>query len=214
MSGYRAGDLAGRISGLAGGPAEAAFQRHMQARGKAEGRDFLRTGYDRTDTDSGILATLPPAERYRPDFIGMGGHWYEVQGYGSEGIIRFKREKLEVLWDHYAQRGESVRQVRFFLYDSATDTAFIMPMQAVLWAIAQPESRYSDTLLDGRKAGWEVPASLFGRRLVEDACEYAKQLAAKARAESAKADAGAAAATLRTLRAAGVTGVGAQGGGA
>jgi hypothetical protein len=205
MSAYRGEELDSRISGMAGDPAEDAFRRYMATKNYREGEHYERSGWDRTDTGTAFLATLPPTERYRPDFVQIGGHWWECQGFGAEGIVRFKKEKLEVLWDHYAQRGEANRQVRFFLYDSSRDRAMVMPIQMVLWAINQPQARYDEKLLDGKKAGWEVPLWLLRQRLLTDCFDHLKSVTNAARKERDAVDEQAAAATRRAMRAAGLT---------
>lgn len=203
MTGYSSDTLTSRITGMAGDPAEHAFRAYMASLNRFEGQHYIRTGYDRTDMDTGFLATLPPEERHRPDFIQIGGHWWEVQGYGADNHLKVKRDKLEVLWTHYANCGFGTRQVRFFIYSSATGRCLIMPIQTILWAVQQPEATYSETLLDGRKPGWTVPVDLFDKRLIVDATGYMKQLVKQAEKELAEQDEQAAADTRRAIRAAG-----------
>jgi hypothetical protein len=173
---YMESSLEERIHGLAGDPAENAFRRYMATEGKLENQHYYRIGYDRTDTSTAFLATLPLVERYRPDFIQIGGHYWEVQGYGHKQTILFKREKIEVQWKHYAGHGQSRRQLRFFLYDSSRDAALVMPVQTVLWALRHADSVYDENAVGEGKAAWTVPADVFRERLVVDALDVAKKL--------------------------------------
>lgn len=168
MSGYANENVHDRIDGLAGGPAEAAFEAVMADRGRVVGQNLFRFGFDRVDTESRVLPTLPRVLRHAPDYISAGGHMWEVQGCGVDRTFTFKEEKLADLlsWGKFLNR-----RVRWGLFIQPDDVVLLATMDAVLWAIQQPETEHVILDPDDRfpKPAWRVPASLLYQREVKDA---------------------------------------------
>jgi hypothetical protein len=164
---YRDDTIHERIGTIAGRPAESAFIAAMAKRGYNIGEKLFRFGFEQVPTKFGVAATFPSWVLHAPDYIQVGGHMWEVQGCGHDGIVRFKREKLTTLWEDWHVRLGGNRQVQFAVYSMRDEVVYLLTFDMVLWAIDQPESRYLEQLVDA-KDGWEVPLELFDRRLVTD----------------------------------------------
>lgn len=146
---------------LAGRPAEQAFVRWQAARGRVEGEHFIRLGFDRVSTKSGLVASLDPSQQHMPDYLQVGGHAWEVQGAaGTEWKV--KKEKVDAL-TRYELQLSGGRNLRWFFYDQGTDSALICSHACLLSVVEQLE--LLPELLD-HKAGWKVPATAFGNHLV------------------------------------------------
>lgn len=179
MAGFARLTLEGRLGAhaLAGRPAEQAFRRYMGSLGRIEGTHYTHTGHDRVDTSAGLVATMAPEDAHGVDFISLGGHNWEVQGFGRTGEVLLKLEKVEPLT---AKRDRLApgRQVRWFLFDQPNDAAWLMPHETILNALTHPACRHE--LVDGRKAGVWVPVrQVFGQQLLVDPFAWLKALRAK-----------------------------------
>lgn len=156
-----------RISGLAGKPAENAFELVMADRGRILGQHLFRFGFDQVDTRDGVVATFSRVIRHTPDYLSTGGHFYEVQGCGYDRTLTFKKEKLEDLmkWAEFAGR-----QVRWAFYVQADDVVLFATMDAVLSALT--DERTTQTVLDAEtqnpKQAWRVPVEVFYEKRVKD----------------------------------------------
>lgn len=155
-----------RIAGMAGTLAEGKFEAWMASRGYHLNEKLLRKGHDQVSTRYGIVATLEPWEQKGPDYVQLGGHYWEVMG--GRDHIKVKRDKLEVLWREYQLRLSERREVRFYFYFSETDEGIVCDFPCVLWALHDPRARYEERLVDA-KDGWVVPVEVFRDRLVVDA---------------------------------------------
>ena len=164
-----------RISGLAGKPAENAFELVMADRDRVLGKQLFRFGFDQVDTRDGALATFPRVLRHAPDYVSVGGHMYEVQGCGQDRTLTFKREKLEDMlkWQEFMGR-----QVRWAFFVQADDTVLFSTMDAVLSALQ--DERTTMTVLDpdtlNPKEAWRVPVEVLYDKRVKDCFGAAKKV--------------------------------------
>jgi hypothetical protein len=164
-----------RISGLAGKPAELAFETVMADKDRIIGKNLFRFGFDQVDTSAGVVATFPKVLRHAPDYVSVGGHAYECQGCGVDRIITIKQDKLVDLlkWQEFLNR-----KIRWAFYVQPDDIVLFATMDAVLWAVNQPEAEV--TVLDagtrGEKSAWKVPVELLLRRRVKDAFEAERKV--------------------------------------
>jgi hypothetical protein len=156
-----------RISGLAGKPAENAFELVMAERGRIVGQQLFRFGFDQVDTRDGAVATFPRVMRHTPDYISVGGHLYEVQGCGNDRTLTFKKEKLEDMlkWAEFAGR-----ELRWAFFIQADDCVLFATMDAVISSLSDP--RTTQTILDpdtqNPKEAWRVPVEVFYDTRVRD----------------------------------------------
>lgn len=177
-------DVHTRLGGMAGRPAEEAFLRWMtQVKGYLLNQRVFRYGVDQWPTNQ-VVATMDAWERHTPDFLSVGGHFWEVEGTDA-GAWTFKKEKLAAL-THWHTSLTGARQLRWFLYHRPSDTAVICSHDTVLWAINQAESEYSEDLFDGEnKPGWRVPLHVFLDVMVACSPFEADKLAERHRAKQA-----------------------------
>jgi len=168
MSNYSNESVHDRLNGLAGKPAEQAFELVMAERGRIIDQNLFRFGFDKGDTENRVIPTLPRILRHAPDYISAGGHMWEVQGCGQDRTFTFKEEKLADLlaWGQFINR-----RVRWGLFIQPDQSMLLATMDAVLWAIQQPEAEHVVLDADERnpKPAWRVPVEVLLRREVKDA---------------------------------------------
>ena len=153
-----------RIAGLAGGPAEAAFIKVMEADGYMLDRKLFRFGLEKLPTEGAVVPTLTPLVRHAPDFVQVGGHMWEVQGCGTDRTFTFKREKLEALWQWFMLLNRDGRDLRFALYVQPDNIVYRSSIEHVLWA-CYTRGEFHEAVVD-TKPGWRVPADAFEWGLV------------------------------------------------
>lgn len=199
MAGFRERSIEDRLGAdsLAGQPAEQAFRQYMAGRGYVEGEDFCHYGFDRVSTKKGLVATMHPMVQHGPDFFQLGGHAWECQGFGRNGRVVFKLEKLLALW-RYWQEPLANRQVRFFLFDQPNNAYYLVPIQTVMWAVQS--ERAQKVILDDRKPAFEVPVELFREQLLTDPFAWLKKTREAEEKARAADEAAAAAETAELVR--------------
>jgi hypothetical protein len=148
-----------RIAGLAGGPAEDAFVRVMDADGYALGRKLFRFGLEKLPTEGAVVPTLTSLIRHAPDFVQVGGHMWEVQGCGQDRTFTFKQEKLQALWSWFLLLNQDGRDLRFALYVQPDNIVYRSSFEHVLWACYE-KGDFSEAVVDD-KPGWRVHAQAF-----------------------------------------------------
>ena len=97
---------------------------------------------------------LPTRIRYAPDFLTSAG-FVEVQGFGREGVIRIKTDKLGALswWS-------DLFPVEWFFFDSHKDAHAYVAHNEVLDAINKDERVTLDRFPEG-KACFAIPRAVF-----------------------------------------------------
>lgn len=123
-----------------GDPAEKAFE-HWSEHNQLK---YARYGLLRPDLD---LRFVPAQIRYTPDYVTEYG-FVEVQGCGSDGLLKFKHDKLEALqwWDR-------IHPVTFWLWQNTTTLDVQCGLMDILDLCADPvypEFR-TDGMFDGNK---------------------------------------------------------------
>ena len=89
-----------------------------------------RFGFNRPPID---MTRLDPFVRYTPDYV-TSAHLVEAQGFGADGVAKFKRDKLAALtdWNRYMP-------VQFFLWWSKRRKWAFVPLDDVTKAIDSPD---------------------------------------------------------------------------
>jgi hypothetical protein len=165
MTAFHEKSVTDRLEGLAGGPAEAAAAKVMEARG----RRLERFGTPKSSTDGAMASSWPAFITHAPDFISFGA-LYEVQGCGEAMRFAFKHEKLEAL-----RLWHTIMPVRFLLYIQPHETVIEATFAAIEKALADPrcEQDVFDEHLGVRakKVTW-VPVDALVEMEVADAFDF------------------------------------------
>lgn len=153
-------DVADRINGLAGQPAEDAFLRWQSSRGNILDDKVFRYGFDRVPTTATGFTRVSPVLRHTPDYVAEG-HLWECEG--STGTWQIKQEKVDALnvWHQLTVNVD----LRWFLYNSADETAVVCSHVCLLAVIAET-NKVADLFPGENKPGWLVTSDSFANRFV------------------------------------------------